>query len=251
MSSRRSVALLFALGLILGGCKYVEEYNPFDKDESAATAAAEEEATPVDPEDAVGAPTSAPPEASSAPVDPADQVAAAGEAAPAPTAATMYTTYNMWYERTDRLYAINYHIGTFLPAGTPVKNIGISQRRFRKQSITFTTVEQNITFTVEFQPKFHPGKTIQDYRNMMFTDKPLEELTAGLSQLELDSIKLGQLNVGMSKRAVLIAYGYPPEHATLSLDRSPWTYWTNRFTSKQIHFDENGRTMAPPAGGGL
>lgn len=66
-----------------------------------------------------------------------------------------------------------------------------------------------------------------------------------MNQAELQAIKEGKLVVGMSKAAVIMAYGYPPEHRTPSLESNTWIYWIDRFRNKAILFDENNRTCKP------
>jgi hypothetical protein len=76
---------------------------------------------------------------------------------------------------------------------------------------------------------------------MMFTTKNFEALTAGLSGMEIDAIKKGVLVNGMSKRAVLICYGPPPEHYTPNQNASTWYYWANRKDKIEIKFDQDGK----------
>ena len=53
---------------------------------------------------------------------------------------------------------------------------------------------------------------------MMFSAKKFPALTAGMSPKEINAIQKGVLVTGMSKAAVLVAYGPPPEHVTASLE---------------------------------
>ncbi len=46
----------------------------------------------------------------------------------------------------------------------------------------------------------------------------------------------------MSKEAVLVSYGPPPEHATPSLDNEKWKYWINKRKTKLVHFNVNNKT---------
>jgi hypothetical protein len=46
------------------------------------------------------------------------------------------------------------------------------------------------------------------------TTKTLEELTEGMTDQKIQAIKHGTVLNGISKSAVLVAYGYPPEHRT-------------------------------------
>lgn len=41
----------------------------------------------------------------------------------------------------------------------------------------------------------------------------------------------------MTKEEVLIARGYPPSHATLSLDSDQWRFWQNRWDTIIVQFN--------------
>ncbi len=45
----------------------------------------------------------------------------------------------------------------------------------------------------------------------------------------------------MSKEAVIVCYGYPPEVATPSTNLDGWQYWRHRFKSFTIEFDDDGK----------
>jgi len=164
--------------------------------------------------------------------------------APAASPEKLYTAYNMWFENSENFLAINYKKGMLIPAGTEVSNVGVASTK-RTPMIAFTTVKNGQTFNVGFVAKYHPGLSAQDYVKKMFTGKNFEALTAGMTQNEVKAIKEGRLVIGMSKAAVLVAYGYPPEHRTPSLSSNTWIYWIDRFRNKAILFDENGRTCKP------
>ena len=74
-------------------------------------------------------------------------------------------------------------------------------------------------------------------QDMMFTTKNFKDLTKGLSEMEVGAIKKGVLYNGMSKRAVLICYGPPPEHYTPRQDSNIWYYWRNRRDKITLTFD--------------
>jgi outer membrane protein assembly factor BamE (lipoprotein component of BamABCDE complex) len=78
---------------------------------------------------------------------------------------------------------------------------------------------------------------------MMFTTKNFEALTEGLSSMEIEAIKKGVLVNGMSKRAVLICYGPPPEHYTPNQNANTWYYWANRKDKIEIKFDHHGKLV--------
>ena len=97
--------------------------------------------------------------------------------------------------------------------------------------------------TVHLQPKFSPGVTIDALRDRTLTPKPWAELVEGLDAREVESVRNAVVLAGISKRAVLAAYGYPPEHATPTLEKVVWTYWLNRFVKKELTFGPDGRTV--------
>ena len=150
-----------------------------------------------------------------------------------------YLAYNVWLtRRADNQKCINYKDGPILPAGTEIRAaITIDD------TVIFMAKEMKDEVTVKFTEEWHPGKSPVDYLNMMITEKPLTELTAGMSEIELQGIRDGLIYEGMSKDAVVIAYGYPPEHYTPSLDEDRWMYWKNKFKRHRICFDENDRTI--------
>ena len=155
-----------------------------------------------------------------------------------------YTAYNMWYESPTQMWTINYKRGTLLPAGTRIKNITVNKEKIHPfQSISFKRVSDNKQFRVHFRSKFHPGKTVEDYRSLMFTQQRLKEQTVDMSERETNAILRGVLVTGMSKKATQIAYGIPPQHQTPNLEASTWRYWTSRMMSKNICFDKDGRTV--------
>jgi len=154
----------------------------------------------------------------------------------------LYTAYNIWaYRNLDDMRCINYKSSNhFIKAGTPVSDLKII--KVRNTDKIFFKTEGN-EFTISFYPRYHPGKTVRDYKKMMFTTKTFNQLSQGMSKNEISAIKRGVLEEGMSKRAVLVSYGYPPEHKTFSLEDNIWIYWMNKFKSKKICFNDNEKTI--------
>lgn len=162
-----------------------------------------------------------------------------------PSEGTLYTACNIWiHEQRGNIKCINYKNGTsFIPAGTKVKDLKIESGRYQKGSVISFSTAQYGPIQIGFDPRWHPGKTIEDYKDAMFSTENFEVLTKGMSQDEVAAIKDGILVEGMSKKAVIISYGFPPEHVTDSLDNNKWMYWMNKFIRKEICFDENGLTI--------
>ena len=148
----------------------------------------------------------------------------------------LHTAYNIWWEHVTKVWSTNYKKGRILPAGTPVKLV----RRSNK-TIKFTDLNTDLTYTIVFVRNHHPGKSAGDIYDRMMTDKTFEELTAGFSELEIAAIKSGEVRQGMSKEAVLVSLGYPPESGTPSTKLDSWRYWWHRFDTFIVHFDDEDR----------
>jgi hypothetical protein len=160
-----------------------------------------------------------------------------------PSAEGIFTAYNLWYEVPDRMYCINYARGQLIPAGYRVASIDSFHRAFKKNpAVRFTLEGVTGYFDIYFNAGYHPGVDFTRFCNRLFVRQPFNELTRGLSLLELESIRRGRVAAGMCRRAVLIAFGYPPEHRTPRLEARTWTYWESRFKERVIHFDARGLT---------
>jgi hypothetical protein len=61
-----------------------------------------------------------------------------------------------------------------------------------------------------------------------------------LTDSERDAVRLGTVAIGMRRRAVILAMGYPPHRDTPSLELPRWLYWHSRFNSFAVEFDEDG-----------
>lgn len=154
----------------------------------------------------------------------------------------LYTAHNIWRHK-GTLFCINFKLGSdVIPAGTAVQNVAVSADSDWPE-IRFQMAETKEYITVRFNGSWHPGESVRSYEKKMFTEKTFDELTEGLNPEEIRSIKDGILTVGMSKRAVLVSYGPPPEHYTKQLSNNEWYYWINRMRKKKICFDENEKAQ--------
>jgi len=151
---------------------------------------------------------------------------------------TFYTAANIWYENPKKILSTNYHRGTILPAGTKVTVDQVKGNKIRFVGGT------GVEFEIEFVKK-HSSDEVDIwayFRRYFSADDPMRKggPYQQFSEKEKRSIKLGEIEVGMSKDAVLMAYGYPPAHRTPSLESDQWVYWLNRFVSRPVLF-RNGK----------
>jgi hypothetical protein len=153
-----------------------------------------------------------------------------------PAGKTYYTAVNIWYEMNKEntspkeIPTTNYHKGVIIPVNSKVKIGNLSGR-----GVTFTA-EDGRQYTIEYMAKHSviPMKEIFD-RYFSADEVSLRQF----GREEQENIKKGTIAPGMSKKAVLAAYGYPPAHVTTSLDSDQWKYWVNRARNFIVTFSND------------
>ena len=145
----------------------------------------------------------------------------------------LYTACNLWYEKPDRMYSTGYQKGAMLPAGSEATDVNRSSRKLE-------FVSGGTKYTIEFIAKHNPGVTAEQWMERVLTPRNFGALTSGMTGAEIKAIKEGKVQVGMSKKAVLVSVGHPPEVGTASTDSDTWKYWRDRFRNYVVQFS-NGK----------
>ncbi|MCK5354631.1 MAG: hypothetical protein KAJ63_05900 [Methyloprofundus sp.] len=144
-----------------------------------------------------------------------------------------YTQVTIRYEK-GKFRTTNYRRGIFLGVNSEVELLEVTP-----QSIKVKLMKENQELLIVNVPK-HTGDDV--YQAF---DKLLAKTKINLSQfdsLERKNINKGTVEKGMSKLAVQVAIGYPPGIRTPSLDSDEWVYWSSRFRTFIVHFD-NGKVI--------
>src|SRR2546421_8184891 len=162
-------------------------------------------------------------------------ILALAAASGASAAGRLYTAYNIWFEQPTKVYSTNYQKGNMLPAGSEVKEVSRSSK-----GVEFTDPKLGLKFSFEFVGKHHPGLTGEKWAERFLTTRDFAALSSGLSAAEIKAIKAGKVRAGMSKKAVILAAGDPPEGGTASTQLDTWKYWRHRFGSYLVQF-RNGK----------
>lgn len=149
-----------------------------------------------------------------------------------------YTAYNLWFESPEKISSVNYQKGSVIPAGTKITRV-----RTYMDNIVFETESPDRVFKIFFIKKYHPGISIKQFRDRLFVDESFDELTRNFKPEEIAQIKKCEIAEGMSKEAVTVLYGYPPEHKTFSPTSNRWIYWRSTFKKRLVSFDENNRSF--------
>jgi len=150
-----------------------------------------------------------------------------------------YTKANIWYESPERIIPV-YHKGEILPVGTRVKVL-----RCHNSWVKFAT-DNGKEFMLVNAAKYSTiglNKFFEQYFseiNVLSENGPFY----AFSKTEQENIKNGVIAPGMSKEAVLMAYGYPPSHVTPDLKGNQWSYWGGKFNRIKVNFEDNKVILA-------
>ncbi len=119
-----------------------------------------------------------------------------------------------------------------IPVNTPVE-IGGYRRGF-----TIKNLNDGRFIYFEYNSK-NMGMSAEQYISLITSSKKVN--LNELSEINQKGINSGKALVGMSKEGVKTALGYPAAHRTMSLKSNSWIYWRNRFRTKVIEFDTDGK----------
>lgn len=149
---------------------------------------------------------------------------------------TYYTKSNIWYEHPNNILSTNYHRGAILPIGTKTKIHSI-----KGEKIQFTPDGSAQMFTIINDKKTSTIST-EELFNRYFSVEPVQVGVGDYYQAtdaDRENIKKGVITLGMSKKAVLMAYGYPPTHKTPLLTSDVWYYWYARLHKVNVYFKDD------------
>ncbi len=162
-------------------------------------------------------------------------VAGADVAYPLVGSSGVYTLVNLHPdEQRHRLYSVNYQQTGLIPRCSKVTIESVDSRK-----MIFRLLDSGREYEYIFHNTLRdPIPTHLD----KFFGKKCDAALEGMSEVDRKGIRAGAVLAGMSKRGVTLAIGYPPEHATPSLDSDIWTYWLNRFGKMTVSF-ANGKVV--------
>lgn len=143
---------------------------------------------------------------------------------------TFYTRHTFKHEKR-RYKTTNYLKGTLVPINSKVELL-----KYNRKVIIVRLVESGDKIRIQNVKKFS-GATIDTIFDRIFSQKETD--LGNFSRAVAKKIRLGVVDIGMTKKQVLMALGYPPAHETPSPDMDQWKYWKNRFNTMLISFDED------------
>jgi hypothetical protein len=137
-----------------------------------------------------------------------------------------------------RMYSTN-HIGLpkHIPAGTKFTVSDVRRNRIDLAG------EDGVAVHLEFVPAHHPGLSFDAWLERQFSTAPVE-LPGDLNSRERDAIGQGRYEIGMSRAALFLSIGYPPESLSPNLNDAKLTYEIKRGNKIAFQFDDRDRVSA-------
>jgi hypothetical protein len=153
-----------------------------------------------------------------------------------------YTLVNLHPDEIrKKLYAVNYQQGGLIPLCSEVVFTGWTTNFTGSQArrMTFRVLSTG----TEYAYDYHKAAVVplEEHLAQYFGPECDPQRLQSLPALDRRGVKAGRVEVGMTREGTLLAIGYPPPHATPTLDATQWRYWRNRFNTMLVVFDADGR----------
>lgn len=141
----------------------------------------------------------------------------------------LYTQQTFQYEK-GRYRTTNYRKGTLVPVNTLVEVLEVGSG---SAVLLLPDGERVVVENIEK----HTGASLEEVLRKMLSNTKVD-LTP-FSSLERKHIGAGTVAPGMSKRAVVVAIGYPPKHETPTSKMNSWRYWSSKFNTFVVNFEND------------
>jgi hypothetical protein len=151
----------------------------------------------------------------------------------------VYLKVNIHYQDNGRDCKASYANYTNPGAGHQILSVNTPVRikKWRRSGFIIVDADTNREIYFEYN-KGRMQMSIEEYLNKITSDSKVD--LSQFSDKDRKGIGEGAASVGMTKDGVMIALGYPATHRTPSPDSNTWIYWTNRFGTIAVTFDDKG-----------
>ncbi|WP_372364562.1 hypothetical protein [Candidatus Uabimicrobium sp. HlEnr_7] len=142
----------------------------------------------------------------------------------------LWTKTNLHLFEKQYLYWQNYLSGELLPVGTTFR----LKEVYTKEAIL--TDNSNNDFILYW--KADETTNFKDAFDKYFLEEDPKASIQKMNVQIVESISLGEVKRGMSKRQTIISLGYPPR-TTDPYDKDIWIYWESEFRKRAIYFEDD------------
>jgi hypothetical protein len=132
----------------------------------------------------------------------------------------------------DWISDANWFIHSRIPAGTPARIVDYGEHR-----VGVEISGRAMTLGLDYGRR----QNLREWAQRMIVAQDPKATIAGWPAAAREAIESGRVAIGMTKAQVIVAVGYPPAHATSSLDAPTWKYWYDTHGTYDVIFDGAGR----------
>jgi hypothetical protein len=125
----------------------------------------------------------------------------------------------------NRLYSTNYQQEGLIPVCTPVEILEVNPKAMKFKAA-------GATYEYLFAKQLVADKA--SHLDQIFGTSCPD--TTALNEADQVGVKLGKITAGMTKKGVLLAAGYPPDHVN-QLEADTWKYWRHKFGTFDVIFE--------------
>lgn len=155
----------------------------------------------------------------------------------------VYMKVNIHYQNNGKDNKASYANYTNPGAGHKILavNTPVQIKSWKRQGFIFVNTETNEEIFFEYhEPRMQMN--IEEYLNKITSSTKTN--LSDLSEKDQKGIKDGVASTGMTKNGIMMALGYPATHRTPSPESNTWVYWSNRFKTIAVTFDDKGVVTA-------
>jgi hypothetical protein len=146
-------------------------------------------------------------------------------------ASPVYTLVNLHPDENRNLvYSIHYQREGLIPVCSPVRIHSVTPKK-----MDFTVLPTGRRYSYVFHNAMH--MTPEKHLDLVFARECPKAALDAMSEVDKNGIRAGRVQRGMTRNGVLVALGYPPDHANPTLDAESWRYWINRWKTLVVVFD--------------
>jgi hypothetical protein len=119
-----------------------------------------------------------------------------------------------------------------LPAGTPVKVLGLGRWRIN--------AEINGK-KLDIGNDYSRTMPMEEFARRLVVEQDPTKALAAMPPKVRDAIRAARLLPGMNKAQVIMAVGYPPTSYNADMEAPLWQYWATGSYAYQVFWDDKGR----------
>jgi hypothetical protein len=131
----------------------------------------------------------------------------------------------------DWISDANWFIHPKIPAGSPVRILEYGEFR-----VAIEVAGRPLFLGLDYGRKMH----VRDWASRMVLAENPEDRIAEWPDSVREAIREGRIELGMSKEQVVVSVGYPPAHATPSMDLAQWKYWYDTHGTYLVVWNDAG-----------